>query len=64
VYDRNIPLTTDVTEMRIEISRVLLNPAPNIMAVILGITVNEEMSKIPTNLMDAITVKLARTMKK
>ena len=63
-YDRNIPLTTDVTEMRIEISSVLLNPAPNIMAVILGITVNEEMSKIPTNLMDAITVKLARTMKK
>lgn len=64
VYDRKIPLTTDVTEMRIEISSVLLNPAPNIMAVILGITVNEEMSKIPTNLMDAITVKLARTMKK
>ena len=64
VYDRNIPLTTDVAEMRIEISSVLLNPAPNIMAVILGITVNEEMSKIPTNLMDAITVKLARTMKK
>jgi hypothetical protein len=63
-YDRNIPLTTDADEMRIEISRVFLNPAPNIMAVILGITVKEEMSKIPTNLMDAITVKLARTMKK
>lgn len=63
-YDRNMPLTTDVIEMSTEINRVLLNPVPNIMAVILGITVNEEMSKIPTNLMDAITVRLARTMKK
>ena len=63
-YDRNMPLTTDVIEMSTEINRVLLNPVPNIMAVILGITVNEEISKIPTNLMDAITVRLARTMKK
>lgn len=64
MYDRNMPITTEIIEMSIEISTVLLNPVPNIMAVIFGITISEEMSKIPTNLMEAITVKLARTMKK
>jgi hypothetical protein len=49
--------------MKTEISAVLLKLAPNIIAVILGITINEEISRIPTNLMEAITVKLARTMK-
>lgn len=64
MYDRNMPITTEVIEMSIEISTVFLNPVPNIMAVIFGITISEEMSKTPTNLMEAITVKLARTMKK
>lgn len=63
-YDRNMPITTEVIEMSIEISTVFLNPVPNIMAVIFGITISEEMSKTPTNLMEAITVKLASTMKK
>ncbi len=64
MYDRNMPITTEVIEMSIEISTVFLNPVPNIMAVIFGITISEEMSKTPTNLMEAITVKLARIMKK
>lgn len=64
MYDRNMPITTEVIEMSIETSTVFLNPVPNIMAVIFGITISEEMSKTPTNLMEAITVKLARTMKK
>ena len=58
-----MPDTTEITEMKTEISAVLLKLAPNIIAVILGITINEEISRIPTNLMEAITVKLARTIK-
>jgi hypothetical protein len=58
-----MPDTTEIIEMKTEISEVLLKPAPNIIAVILGITISEEISRIPTNLIEAITVKLARTMK-
>jgi hypothetical protein len=58
-----MPDTTEIIEMKTEISAVLLKLAPNIIAVILGITIREEIRRIPTNLMEAITVKLARTMK-
>lgn len=64
MYDRVIPSITEIIDMSTEISTVLLNPVPIIIAVILGITISEEMSKIPTNLIEAITVKLARTMKR
>lgn len=64
MYDRVIPSITEIIDMSTEISTVLLNPFPIIIAVILGITISEEMSKIPTNLIEAITVKLARTMKR
>ena len=49
--------------MKTEINAVLLKLAPNIIAVMLGITISEEISRIPTNLMEVITVKLARTIK-
>jgi hypothetical protein len=58
-----MPDTTDIIEINTEISAVLLKLAPNIIAVILGITISEEIRRIPTYLMEAITVKLARTMK-
>ena len=64
MYDRVIPSITEIIDMSTEISTVLLNPVPIIIAVILGITISEEMNKIPTNLIEAITVKLARTMKR
>lgn len=57
-----IPNTTENTDIAHEIKIVFLNPLPNINAVIFGITINEEISKTPTSLMDAIMVILARTM--
>ena len=59
-----IPNTTENTDIAHEIKIVFLNPLPNINAVIFGITINEEISKTPTSLMDAIMVILARTMNK
>ena len=47
IYDNTIPETTETTDMNTEINAVLLKPVPNIMAVIFGITINEEISKIP-----------------
>ena len=64
IYDNTIPDTTETIDMNTEIKAVLLKPVPNIMAVIFGITISEEISKIPTNLIEAITVTLARTMKR
>ena len=64
IYDNTIPDTTETIDMNTEINAVLLKPVPNIMAVIFGITISEEISKIPTNLIEAITVTLARTMKR
>jgi hypothetical protein len=64
IYDNTIPDTTETIDMKTEINAVLLKPVPNIMAVIFGITISEEISKIPTNLIEAITVTLARTMKR
>ena len=63
-YDINIPLITDMTAIEIDINKVFLNPFPNIIAVIFGITINEEISKIPTNLTEVITVTLASTIKR
>lgn len=64
IYDNTIPDTTETIDMKTEINAVLLKPVPNIMAVIFGITISEEISKIPTSLIEAITVTLARTMKR
>ena len=64
MYDKVIPLITEIIDNMTEISAVFLNPLPSIMAVILGITTSDDISRIPTNLMEAITVKLARTMKR
>lgn len=64
IYDNTIPDTTETIDMNTEINTVLLKPVPNIMAVMFGITISEEISKIPTNLIEAITVTLARTMKR
>ena len=61
-YDIIIPPITQRTEVKLDINNVFLNPFPNIIAVIFGITINEEISKTPTNRMDAITVTLASVM--
>lgn len=63
-YDITIPTTTERTAMKIDINKVFLNPFPNIIAVIFGITINEEISKTPTNLTEVITVTLASTIKR
>ena len=59
-YEITIPITTDETAIIIDINAVFLNPFPNIIAVMFGITINEEISRTPTKRSDAITVKLAR----
>src|ERR671915_1083460 len=63
-YDEVMPKMTETTDTTTEIRAVLLNPLPSIIAVMLGITISDEISKIPTNLIEAITVKLARIMKR
>lgn len=64
MYDEVMPQMTETTDTITEIRAVLLNPLPSIIAVMLGITISDEISKIPTNLIEAITVKLARIMKR
>lgn len=64
MYDEVMPQMTETTDTTTEIRAVLLNPLPSIIAVMLGITISDEISKIPTNLIEAITVKLARIMKR
>jgi hypothetical protein len=55
-YDKMIPNTTEKIAILHEIRMVCLKPLPSTMAVKLGITINEEISKTPTNLIDAMTV--------
>ena len=64
MYDIIIPPITDRTAVKIDINNVFLNPFPNIIAVIFGITINEDISKTPTSRREAITVTLASTMKR
>jgi hypothetical protein len=64
MYEITIPAITDKTAIIIDINAVFLNPFPNITAVILGITISDEISKTPTNLNEVITVTLASTMKR
>lgn len=63
-YDKMIPNTTETIAKLLEIRMVCLKPLPSTMAVKLGITINEEISRTPTNLIDAMTVIHAITMKK
>ena len=63
-YDIVIPDKTENTPTKADINAVFLNPFPNIIAVMLGITINEEISSTPTNRIDVITVILARTTKR
>ena len=63
MYDIIIPDSPENTATKADINAVFLNPFPNIMAVILGITINDEISNTPTNRIDVITVILASTMK-
>jgi hypothetical protein len=64
IYDIVIPDNTENTPTKADINAVFLNPFPNIIAVMFGITVNEEISSTPTNRIDVITVILARTTKR
>lgn len=59
-YEITIPINTDETAIIIDIKAVFLNPFPNIIAVMFGITINEDISRTPTKRRDAITAKLAR----
>ena len=61
-YEITIPPITHTTEVKIDINKVFLKPFPNIIEVIFGITINEEISKTPTSRTDAITVILASNM--
>lgn len=54
-----MPKTTEKIEIAHEINIVFLNPFPSINAVMFGITINEEISRTPTSLIDAIIVMLA-----
>jgi hypothetical protein len=58
MYDITIPPNTDKTAIIIDINAVFLNPLPNIIAVMFGITINEDISSTPTS--DEITARLAR----
>jgi hypothetical protein len=60
MYEITIPTNTEETAIIIDIIAVFLNPFPNIMAVMFGITINDEISKTPTKRSDEITAKLAR----
>ena len=59
MYEVTIPPITDKTAMIMEINAVFLNPFPNVIAVIFGITISDEISKTPTNRNEVITVTLA-----
>ena len=66
IYEITIPISTDKMAIEIDINAVFLKPFPNSMAVIFGITINDDISKkdTPTNRIDAITVMSASTMKR
>ena len=57
-----IPPMTDTAAIEIDINIVFLKPFPSIIALIFGITINEEIRRTPTRRTDTITAKLARTM--
>ena len=59
-----MPNTTEKTEIAHEINIVFLNPLPSKSAVMFGITINEEINKTPTSLIEAIMVILASTINK
>lgn len=61
-YEITIPPSTEKTAIETEISAVFLNPFPNVIAEIFGITINEDISSTPTRRTEAMTVKLARTI--
>ena len=58
-----MPLTTEITEILIDMKTVFLNPLPNCIAVIFGITISAEINSIPTSLIEVTTVIDARTTK-
>ena len=53
IYDVTMPPKTDETAIIIDIIAVFLNPFPNIIAVMFGITINEDISRTPTKRSDA-----------
>ena len=63
-YDITMPPNTDETAIIIDINAVFLNPFPNIIAVMFGITINEDINRTPTKRSDAITARLARPIKR
>ena len=62
MYEVIIPPITDKTAMIMEINAVFLNPFPNVIAVMFGITINDEISRTPTSRNEVITVTLARVL--
>ena len=64
MYDITMPPNTDETAIIIDINAVFLNPFPNIIAVMFGITINEDINRTPTKRRDAITARLARPIKR
>ena len=62
MYDTTMPNNTDETAITIDIKAVFLNPFPNIIAVMFGITINEDISSTPTRRSDEITARLARAI--
>lgn len=64
MYDITMPPNTDETAIIIDINAVFLNPFPNVIAVIFGITINEDINRTPTKRSDEITARLARTIKR
>ena len=63
MYEITIPVNTDKMPIETDIIAVFLKPFPNIMAVIFGITINDDISSTPTNRIDVMTTMLAGTMK-
>ena len=57
------PLVPDKMPIETDIIAVFLKPFPNIMAVMFGITINDDISRTPTNRIDVMTTMLAGTMK-
>lgn len=64
MYDITMPPNTDETAIIMDINAVFLNPFPNVIAVIFGITINEDINRTPTKRSDEITARLARTIKR
>jgi hypothetical protein len=64
MYDITMPPNTDETTIIMDINAVFLNPFPNVIAVIFGITINEDINRTPTKRSDEITARLARTIKR